>query len=113
MRSKTLISRYLAAFWAVLVVAFLALQVANDLTRDHSKAATSQTTQDYFLLASHSAPAPDLAPDLKALQIWFQHEAEIFVWVGKPGIKSGFNFFIHLNIRLIRLLRTSISINAP
>lgn len=112
MNAKTLIARYLAAFWAVMVVAFLALQVAHDLAKDHSKAA-NPTSKEYFLIASHSAPAPDLAPDLKALQIWFQHEGEVFVLVGKPCIKTGFEYCYLFNIRLIRLLRDCISINAP
>lgn len=112
MKAKTLISRYLSVFWAVMVVSFLALQVATDLSQEKGKK-TDSAGKEYFLLASHSAPSPDLAPDLKALQLWFQHEAEVFVWIGKPAITAVFDFASLPVIRLQRILRTSISINAP
>lgn len=113
MNLKTLISRYLSVFWAVLVVAFLSLQVATDLLNHHGKKPSDSASNEYFLFASHSVPSPDLAPDLKALQVWFQHEAEVFVWIGKAGITAVSVFEALPVIRLQRILRTSISINAP
>lgn len=112
-RIKELISKYLAAFWVVVMLSFLGLQIQSDLAIGHDKAAKDTTAQEYFLATASTAPAPNLAPDLKMLQPWFVQQTTVLAPIAEQATAPGFQFHSLLKVALIRLLEATISINAP
>jgi hypothetical protein len=110
--NKELICRYLACFWLVVVIGFLGLQTASDLISVKKKP-SGNTQSELVLAVSHHAPAADFTPDLKFIQDWFQHDHLDFGFKVSVYYWPWAIFHSHLKIELIRLLQTSISINAP
>lgn len=113
MRTKELISKYLAAFWVVVLFSFMGLQISNDLSNKHSKTEKDPATKEFFLATAAAAQAPNVAPDLKILQPWIPQSFSIFALSFETAKPLGFTFHSLLHVELIRLLKATISINAP
>jgi hypothetical protein len=112
-KSKELISKYLATFWLVVLLAFLGLQISSDLTSRHAKAENNSTAKGLFLATTASAQASNALPDFKILQPWIPNAFDIFQSQGEVTVFPSFTFYNQHKIGLIRLLKASISINAP
>ena len=110
---KHLNSRHLAAIWMLVLVGFLGLQFSINLQSEKKTEKETSTTASFLIATAQHSVSSDLSPDLKFLQNWFQHKVETFEFINGIQYRPGFVFHILFKIDLIRLLKASISINAP
>ena len=110
---KQLNKKNLPTLWLLVLAGFIGFQFCskiNGITKNENE--NTVVTSFAITTVQHSLTSgPD--PDLKFLQTWFQRTAGAFEFKNKVQYRPGFVFHILFNSDLIRLLQTSISINAP
>jgi hypothetical protein len=113
MKTKKLISKYLAGLWLFSVLGFLVLQSGTELSKSRNSQQKNQDTQEQILVATHQSQASDISPDLKLLPAFLLPESFDYRINTRIGIPSVFEFHSLLKAVLIQILTSGISINAP
>ncbi len=113
MKTKKLISKYLASLWLFSVLGFLVLQSGSELSKSRNSQQKNQDTQEQILVATHQSQASDISPDVKLLPAFLLPESFDYRINTRIGIPSVFEFHSLLKAVLIQILTSGISINAP
>jgi len=113
MKTKKLISKYLAALWLFSVVGFLALQTTTELQSTHQTKANDKDNTEFILVSTQSAQTLQISPDLKILPAFLFPVDVAFRLLKGVDFIPGFVFHPLQKEALIELLKPSISINAP
>lgn len=110
---KHLITKYLAAFWVLVLVSALALQVASQFHLEVSKNQKESAETEIILATASPAQPTHSTPDFQILDQLLPVDHVNLEILGTPSRQPGFLFHPLQKLDLMRLLMTSISINAP
>jgi hypothetical protein len=113
MKTKKLISKYLAGLWLFSVLGFLVLQGGTELSKSRNSQQKNQDIQEQILVATHQSQASDISPDVKLLPAFLLPESFDYRINTRIGVASVFEFHSLLKAVLIQILSSGISINAP
>jgi hypothetical protein len=113
MKTKKLISKYLAALWLVSLLGFLGLQANAELAKGTKFKEKNPDIQELVLVASQHSQATGFAPDLKLLPAFLLPHSVDFYSTRTIGIPIGNSIHCLVKKELFQFLKSSISINAP
>ncbi|HRH34383.1 MAG TPA: hypothetical protein PKY12_04960 [Catalimonadaceae bacterium] len=110
---KQLTTKYLASFWVLILVLAMGLQVASQFHSSASKSQNDSAETEIILATTSPAQPTSSNPDHQILDQLLQIDYTSLDILGPPSRQPGFLFHPLQKLDLMRLLMTTISINAP
>lgn len=110
---KQLTTKYLASFWVLILVLAMSLQVVSQVNSRASKSQNDSAETEIILATTSPAQPTHSNPDQQILDQLLQIDYTSLDILGPPSRQPGFSFHPLQKLDLMRLLMTSISINAP